>query len=292
MSYFCRYYAVQEGIKLKPDPETKKILFSEMDKLELQKKNLGSKLDVGRDYVINFGLHIFKAADDEDRSGNASKNTAFNFVAASQFLEVAKQFGELPSDISEKIKYAKWKAADISKALKQGLKPKPGGADEQEFVDDEPVNTGSTTPSSSNPPTSTSSSFPDVPQFGNLNVSPPSNPSPTDFTTSPPSKPPHHPNATPTVFTQVSQTPVPQQPSLPTYQQPSQPTYQQPQQQFSRPSSNFTPSPDDVEKATKYTKYVLSSLQFEDIPSAIKYLNEALHFLTGTKLKKKKKKEK
>lgn len=35
MSYFCRYYAVQEGIKLKPDPETKKILFSEMDKLEL-----------------------------------------------------------------------------------------------------------------------------------------------------------------------------------------------------------------------------------------------------------------
>lgn len=41
---------------------------------------------------------------------------------------MAKQFGELPSDISEKIKYAKWKAADISKALKQGLKPKPGGA--------------------------------------------------------------------------------------------------------------------------------------------------------------------
>jgi vacuolar protein sorting-associated protein VTA1 len=35
----------------------------------------------------------------------------------------------------EKRKYAKWKATDISKALKQGIKPKPGPPGGQDELD-------------------------------------------------------------------------------------------------------------------------------------------------------------
>ncbi len=57
---------------------------------------------------------MFKLADDEDRSDNGNKTTAKNFLAgftminmtivskmlvASQFFEVAKQFGELNDEV-------------------------------------------------------------------------------------------------------------------------------------------------------------------------------------------------
>lgn len=61
----------------------------------------------------------------------ARRNTARKFLAASNFLELLHIFDsdkgaiDIPS-IDEKIKYAKWKAADISKALREGRKPTAG----------------------------------------------------------------------------------------------------------------------------------------------------------------------
>ncbi|CAG8813641.1 2187_t:CDS:2, partial [Dentiscutata erythropus] len=52
--------------------------------------------------------------------------TAKNFLAAAIFLELLKIFGELSSENQEKIKYSKWKATQIIKALKDGQIPTPG----------------------------------------------------------------------------------------------------------------------------------------------------------------------
>ena len=47
-------------------------------------------------------------------------------------MDVCRQWGELASDLEQKIKYAMWKATDINRAIKEGRQPKPGGADEDD----------------------------------------------------------------------------------------------------------------------------------------------------------------
>lgn len=86
----------------------------------------------GRAYVLQFASRIFLTADDEDREGRATKKTARLFLVASQFLEVLRVFSVDQSnaagmeEVEERIKYARWKAMDIVKALNEGRTPHPG----------------------------------------------------------------------------------------------------------------------------------------------------------------------
>lgn len=61
--------------------------------------------------------------------------TAKKFLAAANFLEVLSVVSESSlstTDAPEMVRYAKWKAADIAKAFREGRKPTPGGIGEQE----------------------------------------------------------------------------------------------------------------------------------------------------------------
>ncbi|KAJ3276854.1 hypothetical protein HDV01_002909 [Terramyces sp. JEL0728] len=134
VSYFCYLYATKLSISLgAKSKESQQFISSLMDKLESDKVKLSeyeaiNDDDVGYAHLENFGLKIFLNADNEDRNGLASKKTVKTFVAASVFLECLKIFkdGELDEDVKQKIKYAKYKAADIMKALNEGRKPTPG----------------------------------------------------------------------------------------------------------------------------------------------------------------------
>jgi vacuolar protein sorting-associated protein VTA1 len=56
-----------------------------------------------------------------------TRKTAKTFLAASIFLEVLKVFGDAVGEgVEEKIRYAKWKAADYMKAFREGRAPVPG----------------------------------------------------------------------------------------------------------------------------------------------------------------------
>ncbi|CAG8607556.1 18808_t:CDS:2 [Dentiscutata erythropus] len=132
IAYYCNFYSVklalERGTKSK---ESKAFLARLLDVLEEEKKALHDNEAavnnvVGEAYVENFGLKVFLNADNEDRAGKATKKTAKNFLAAAVFLELLKVFGPLNSEIEEKIRYAKWKANDIVKALKEGQVPTPG----------------------------------------------------------------------------------------------------------------------------------------------------------------------
>lgn len=102
-----------------------------------------------------FALRIFNNADRVDRAGRADSNTPKAYLAASYFIEVhcvtsphdavpawvsgqdvsgavgawhvqiLNQFGPLDSDLLSKQKYAAWRAAEISKALREGRPPVP-----------------------------------------------------------------------------------------------------------------------------------------------------------------------
>ncbi|KAJ9478270.1 hypothetical protein PHBOTO_001849 [Pseudozyma hubeiensis] len=140
IAYWCCYYAAQLGISGNAkETEAKMYLLTLMDTLEDLKTKLADNDAVTNDaassaYVENFALKVFVGADNEDRAGKATRATAKKFLAASQFIELLKIFGALEPEMGEKIKYAKWKAADIAKAFKEGRKPQAGppGGDPRE----------------------------------------------------------------------------------------------------------------------------------------------------------------
>ena len=129
MSYFRRSYAMELGIKLNDNSEeVKGVLLGLMGQLEKDKATLPSYdgKDEAKQFVEGFALEIFKKADDKDRAGLADKGTARTFYAADTFFQTLKQFGDLEPDLKETSLYAKWKATDILKALKEGRRPTPG----------------------------------------------------------------------------------------------------------------------------------------------------------------------
>ncbi|KZT44572.1 DUF605-domain-containing protein [Sistotremastrum suecicum HHB10207 ss-3] len=136
MSYWCKYYAVQLGLGVKSkdkDPERTKVLGTLLTELETARQELADNQIIGDTeasvaYIENYGLRVFANADSEDRRGVATKTTARKFLAAANFLELLKIFDKTDPENVEKIRYAKWKAAEISKAFREGRKPTPGPA--------------------------------------------------------------------------------------------------------------------------------------------------------------------
>ncbi|KAI9359469.1 Vta1 like-domain-containing protein [Pilaira anomala] len=269
VSYYAQYYAAKLAIAKGPrNKETNEYLTHLLDALENQKKSIGENEAitddlVGYAHVENFALKVFLNADNEDRSGKASKKTAKTFLAASIFLELLKTFGELDPEVEAKIKYSKWKAADIMKALREGRTPTPGapGEDLNENV-------------------------PSISEF----PSPPSNftaplPQQPNYTSDVPSSPPQFP-VTPQPTTPVAPPPAPIVHAPP----PAAPQQQQQQQQqqpfvtpqvapiipqISAPSNAI--SEEKIASAQKNSRWAISALDYEDIATARKQLLLALN---------------
>ncbi|KAJ2459618.1 hypothetical protein GGF42_001357, partial [Coemansia sp. RSA 2424] len=130
VSYFCKYYAARLAITASTSTDRDAYLAQLLDQLEAEKQRIGDNESMRDDiaasvHVTGFALRVFAKADTEDREGRASKATARTFIVASQFLQVVASFGEVPKDVAEKIKYAKWRAAEILKAAREGRDPPP-----------------------------------------------------------------------------------------------------------------------------------------------------------------------
>ncbi|KAJ7786487.1 Vta1 like-domain-containing protein [Mycena metata] len=165
IAYWCTYYAAQVGIALKAkDAASRNFLFELLGALEKMKQDIGptDAIDIeaaSAAFVENFALRVFAMADNEDRSGAGNRSTAKKFLAAANFLEVLKTFpkAEVSESNEEKIRYAKWKAADIAKAYREGRKPTPGPAGSDSGIDAELLELQNTTaPTFLNTPSFTS----------------------------------------------------------------------------------------------------------------------------------------
>ncbi|KAK0471705.1 Vta1 like-domain-containing protein [Armillaria novae-zelandiae] len=136
VAYWCAYYATQVGIGLKAKAiPCRNFLFELLGLLESMKQEIGptDTIDIeaaSTAYVENFALRVFNLADNEDIKGRSTRSTAKKFLAAAHFLDVLKTFprSEVSDSNEEKIRYTKWKAADIAKAYCEGRKPTPGPA--------------------------------------------------------------------------------------------------------------------------------------------------------------------
>jgi len=144
VAYYCRQYAVHTGIPLATSPEAQDCLGTILNALETEKKPMSAFTREESKYLCRqFADRIFTKADAEDRAGAASKGTAKTFYAAASFFEILSQFyadndeSEEREEEKKKTIYAKWKATDILKAMKEGRQPTPGGYGEKEEEEEE-----------------------------------------------------------------------------------------------------------------------------------------------------------
>jgi len=209
--------------------------------------------------IEGFALKIFSKADNEDRAGNATKTTAQAFYASAIFLDVLKQFGELVPELEERQKYAKWKAADITRCIKAGIKPKSG-----------PENSDDNSAEQNN--NNVENEATDMSQINNNN----NNQGPSFVK---PVNQSGYQNPNPENTKPTATSPVISPKSL---SQQNKNTL--PPQQYAEPeidnSSTYNPEAvAGLDNAKKFTKFALSALQFDDVPTAIKNLTLALNTL-------------
>ncbi|KAJ1907483.1 hypothetical protein IWQ60_011854 [Tieghemiomyces parasiticus] len=257
IAYYCQFYAVKLALgKDARSPAAEEFLIQLVEDLEGRKAALAHEPAfqddaAGRAHLERFALRIFGGADDEDRAGRATKTTALNFLAASIFIELVRVFGDLPPALEEKLRYAKWKAREITLALKEGRTPTPGTGEEM-----------SPAPA--------------------VVVIPPVEPAPTPAATiasaapSPPAAAAHPAAPSPTnLFPTV---PVP--PAR--HRHPAR-AYDWDDEDFSdlddADVDDTEVDPEVVQVAEKHARYALSSLQFEDVTSALENLQKAIDVL-------------
>ncbi|KAI8917081.1 Vta1 like-domain-containing protein [Powellomyces hirtus] len=276
VAYYCKYYAVKLAVeKGMQSKEGKAYLFSIMDEIELDKKNLAGNEVISNDvvgyaHIENFALRIFHNADSEDRQGRASKKTAKTFLAASMFLELLKVFGEIDTEVKDKVRYSKFKAADIIKAIREGRTPTPGIPGEER---DDAVDGGQPTAADEPHPDFGSPYDPSfdpaaIPPRTPTNFEPNSYPPPggTPYSATPPST--HsYPTSAPKPVAASSRT------SAPDAAPPISPTA------ANKFGAAYDSSFKAIQAAQKHSRFAISALQYDDVKTAIENLEQALAIL-------------
>lgn len=155
VAYYCRQYAVLTGIPLCNNNTAKEAkttcLKTLLEQLEQEKPAMDNFSRPEAEFLCRqFAYRVFDKADGEDRMGMANKTTAKTFYTSASFLQMLEQFYNDDSAVKndndqddpkkedkKRAFYAKWKATEILKAIKEGRTPHPGGYGEQDPADDD-----------------------------------------------------------------------------------------------------------------------------------------------------------
>lgn len=273
VSYWCRFYAVQLGLKIKTNqPDETKLFIAIMEWLEVQKRDHAENEailneTVAQAHIENYAYKLFDFADAQDRASNYGKNVVKAFYTAGLMFDVLETFGDnqLSEENQHKRKYCKWKAAYIHNCLKNGETPVPGPMKSEEEDELAGLTGGDVAPppqNDSQPPTPSASIG-----FSNPNFD--TNPSPT--------------SSIPSIGDVVAKMPTP--PAEPEKSPGGFKAY------VPDASTNFQAggidlagsvhiSAEQIVKAQKYCKYAGSALNYDDVKTAIDNLQKALTLLT------------
>ncbi|KAJ5636818.1 Vacuolar protein sorting-associate Vta1 N-terminal [Penicillium longicatenatum] len=131
IAYWCNYHIVNQIIARglhNSDDEAKLYTVDLMDKLE-QFKNDNPENETVTDsvaanaYVEQFGVEVFDRAQAAMTANKVTKQTGDTFLAAATFLELCQIWGDMDPEIAGRIKFAKYHAIRITKAIKAGEDP-------------------------------------------------------------------------------------------------------------------------------------------------------------------------
>ncbi|KAL6248931.1 hypothetical protein RBB50_003994 [Rhinocladiella similis] len=131
IAYWCEYWIINQILAKglhNTDQECLAYTTTLMDKLEQFKAEHAEEAAVtddvaGKAYVEQFGLETFERAENAIRANKASRQTADTFQASATFLDLLQIWGPADPEIATKVKYAKYHALRIAKALKAGEDP-------------------------------------------------------------------------------------------------------------------------------------------------------------------------
>ncbi|KAI0377527.1 DUF605-domain-containing protein [Hypomontagnella monticulosa] len=91
----------------------------------------------GQAYVEQFAQETFERALRPLKANKVTQQTASTFEAAATFFQLVNIWGTPDAETQEKIKYAKWNAARILKAIKEGKDPNESNPKQDEAREDE-----------------------------------------------------------------------------------------------------------------------------------------------------------
>ncbi|KAK1998068.1 DUF605-domain-containing protein [Colletotrichum falcatum] len=358
ITYWCEYWVVNQILAKglhNADDESLSYTTNLMDRLEQTKTENAQEEAitddaVGQAYVEQFAQDAFERAEKVMRANRVTRQTADTYDAAATFLLLGNIWGPIDEETQKKVKYAKWNAARILKAIKEGKDPNESNPKQEEpkevlpaldpddpdvrgltspkpaSVEDDPETEfckKASTPAESVPPAVPSEpvpaqssilDLPSVPTANDLNplanqnqgyrdppeefppsplsqkgtnekaasANAPSVPSPSAASSTGPSFSPENaaapwqpPKIPPPHVAKSTPPPAPKQAKpAPTVQQPKAPMVPASHNSWT-PSS--APSDEmDLPKAQKHAKWAISALNFEDVPTAVKELRNAL----------------
>ncbi|XP_050710665.1 vacuolar protein sorting-associated protein VTA1 homolog [Eriocheir sinensis] len=280
VSYWARLYTLQTALKIdRKSPEARALLTGLMDYLENFKKehrdNDSVTNDVaGQALVENVAHKLFMWADGEDRAARFNKNVVKVFYTAGLLFDVCEVFGEVPEEVTNQRKYAKWKATYIHNCLKNGETPIPGpmAGDDEGLGEDvggaeggeEAGAVGGAALGWSHPqPHPGLPSVPGEDEGAGLPSVPSSSPPPPP--TAPRTSYPPPPQVQPPAHVPAA---APARPPAAAFQMPE------------ATGGSVPLTPDMVAKAQKYCKWAVSALDYDDSQTAIGNLQKALTLLS------------
>lgn len=258
----------------------------------------------GQAYVENFSQDTLDRAERVIKANRVTQQTATTFDAAATLFQLVNIWGSSDVETQQKIKYAKWNAARIAKAIKEGRDPnesnpkldpdeEPAPSSDTAAVEEVPNDNA---PDLVLPDTPAQFQLPSVPE----RLQPPAQPGYFEAADSLPSplSPPadEHP---PQPF-MPNWDPTPEPPVVPAFSPP--PTFTAavaPPSDFMRTASTIntpksavpgaspahTPvAPTGIDEAAmmqaqKHAKWAISALNFEDVQTAVLELRQALETL-------------
>ena len=131
IAYWCNYWIVEQILTKqlhKADADCMSYTMTLMDKLEQTKSDFSDNDAImddlaGQAYIEQFGQETFQRADNAMKAKKASRQTADTFQAAATFLDLCQIWGPLDAETASKIKFAKYHALRIVKAIKANVDP-------------------------------------------------------------------------------------------------------------------------------------------------------------------------
>ncbi|ODV91312.1 hypothetical protein CANCADRAFT_3022 [Tortispora caseinolytica NRRL Y-17796] len=322
VSYYCKLFAVQQILANKLhtiDTEAMTATTALLDTIEQEKLHLKASdayASIVNDdmaaeaYVEMFANRILDSADLQVKSHKASKRTAIAFRAAASFFEVLKVFlpeddpnATLNSEILQKIKYCKFHATRILKALSKGEDPNiyevESDVDETEVQSaiDNALTQPDSEPSShlpslgnislNSPPVSdTQQVLPTLPSVSASNLQLPTTPANTlPRSVSPPITPSAAPPIAPNASAPIAPSASP--PISPTVS-PGVSSAKIAQPHAPAPATNYQQIESVIQNeetfklAQKHAKFAISALNYDDAATAVKELEAALAMLRPT----------
>ncbi|KAK2074132.1 hypothetical protein P8C59_008362 [Phyllachora maydis] len=131
MAYWCYYWVVNQILARQlhaSDEEVLNYTTRLMDTLEQIKSDHANEEAItddvaGQAYVENFSQDTLDRAERVVRANKVTHQTATTFDAAATFFHLVNIWGPADAETQQKIKYAKWNAARIAKALREGRDP-------------------------------------------------------------------------------------------------------------------------------------------------------------------------